>query len=117
MNHFRLLCAASGLCLLAACASTLQADLYQTIYASEASLTAAETASAEYAKGSFGTPSASVVSALKTYDAAAYNALHPLELDAASGASVDALKVQAAEEAVSAYASYVTSQHLSGASK
>lgn len=99
---------------LTACAGSLQGDLYQTLYASQATLTASETVAKQYVEGSFGKPDSAVVSDLKTYDAKAYAALHPLVLDAQAGESVSTMAVTTAQSYVTDFYSYLASHNVGG---
>jgi len=114
LNLLKAAALAAPLVLLSACAGSLQGDLYQTLYASQATLTASETVAKQYVEGSFGKPDAVVASDIKAYDAKAYNALHPLVLDAQAGESVTTMAVTTAQSYVSDFYGYLTAHNVGG---
>jgi len=113
-KHSRLLAASFAAALLTACAGSLQGDLYQSIYGAQATLAASELVAKQYVEGDFGKPDASVVSGIKTADQVAYNALHPLVLDAQAGQSVTTIEVTEAQKYVGAFYTYLANHNIGG---
>lgn len=105
-------CLIAALLLMSGCASSLQASLHQSVYASQAVLTASETLASEYIAGTFGKPDDDKVQKIIAYDTGAWNALQPLVRDAKSGAPVSAMALTTANAAVHAFQTYLTDNHI-----